>query len=143
MRIYKFRINTENLKDEKDHELMDSRFSDLLGKVEDHLAVVYNDNPIITTYLYTDDQSIVNGFFDILFDFNAFYDMKEITQDVLFDFKQFEQIDSIYDKNSSLLYKFLLDNIDTDFALDYIEKNGKEKFETDILDFIPRFFDLI
>lgn len=142
MRIYKFRINTENLKEE-DHDLMDCRFSDLLGNVEDHLAVVYNDNPIVTTYLYTEDQSIVNGFFDILFDFGTFYDMKEITQDVLTDFKQFEQIDSNYDKNHDLLYNFLLENIDSNFVLDYIEKNGKEKFENDILEFIPKFFDKI
>ena len=73
MRIYKFRINTENLKEE-DHDLMDCRFLDLLGNFEDN---------------------------------------------------------------------FLLENIDSDFVLDYVEKNGKEKFESDILKFIPKFFDKI
>ncbi len=146
MKIYKIVINFKSLKSEQDHEAFNSALKNLLGKVEDYIAVDYPENydgsviELLTTYLYTKDDSILNGVLDIIFDFDVYGSVEEITNEVVKDYKQFKGIDSNYDSNNILLCDFLRDYLSANFVIDYVKNNGKERFEKEVLEMFPQLF---
>jgi hypothetical protein len=147
MKVYKIVINSKSLKSEQDHEAFNSALKNLLGKVEDYIALEdfpedYDGSIVekLTTYLYAKDDSILSGVLDIIFDFGVYESVEEITSEVVKDYKQFKGIDSNYDSNNILLRNFLREYLSANFVIDYVENNGKERFEKEVLEMFPQLF---
>jgi hypothetical protein len=147
MKIYKIVINSKSLKTEQDHESFNSALRNFLGKVEDYIALEdfpedYDGSIVekLTTYLYAKDDTILNGVLDIIFDFGVYESVEEITNEVVKDYKQFKGIDSNYDSNDILLRNFLREYLSANFVIDYVENNGKERFEKELLEMFPQLF---
>lgn len=133
MKVYKFTLNVSNLNnDEKAQMSLDYDFRNLLEDIDKYIGYHRIDENTMIMYLYTEDESIYYKIFDILFDYKMFVDVKDITEEMKFDYAKFQGIDDITNSNYELLINFIYYIYCDDFILDYISINGKEKFDNQI-----------